>query len=314
MNKRTFYLNRAFLYLLAVAAVFVSRCTSDAQMEDRQDEIPLSGTITISGASALYPLTTLWAKEFERMYPDVKITITEAQPDDAVKAVQAGTVDLAMTNRSLTVSEKKSLDQEPVASDVLLPVINSSNPLITDIFKNGITLSELCDAWTSETEPAWKSLISSGTGYTVKRYITADPSGRQLLSEFLGAKSPVKGSQVAGDAEMFEVISQNPFALGYLSHAWLFDAASHRPENGLIPLPIDFNNNGKLDDQEKVLFRSDLLLSAVSQKQFPKALQRELYYVSLQRSHSPLVRAFLTWTSNGGQRLVAGAGYSSALQ
>ena len=65
--------------VLLVLAVTLSACGTAAQVEPASpaneagtsSEEQLSGTISVSGAFALYPMMTVWAEEFTKLRPDV---------------------------------------------------------------------------------------------------------------------------------------------------------------------------------------------------------------------------------------------------
>ena len=67
--------------VLAIASLLLSACGSTASPaspsgpEAGAPEDSLSGTISISGAFALYPMMTVWAEEFTKIHPDVQFDV-----------------------------------------------------------------------------------------------------------------------------------------------------------------------------------------------------------------------------------------------
>ena len=63
-----------FYILLLILALLASECGQSGA--SAQSEGNLKGTITISGAWALYPMMVRWGEEFQKVHPDVKFNIS----------------------------------------------------------------------------------------------------------------------------------------------------------------------------------------------------------------------------------------------
>ena len=59
---------------LLILALLVTSCGQPAT--GAQEEDTIKGTITVSGAWALYPLMVRWGEEFHKVHPDVKFDIS----------------------------------------------------------------------------------------------------------------------------------------------------------------------------------------------------------------------------------------------
>jgi phosphate transport system substrate-binding protein len=64
-----------------------------------------SGTITISGAWALYPMMMRWSEEFTRSYPDVQFDISAGGAGKGMADALAGAVDIGMVSREIHPEE-----------------------------------------------------------------------------------------------------------------------------------------------------------------------------------------------------------------
>src|SRR5512143_3046555 len=61
----------------------------------------LQGTITISGAFALYPMMTVWADEFTKLHPGVQFDVQGGGAGKGMTDTLAGAVDIGMISRSI---------------------------------------------------------------------------------------------------------------------------------------------------------------------------------------------------------------------
>lgn len=68
-------------------------------------EAPLSGTISVSGAFALYPMMTVWADEFTKLHPDVQFDVQGGGAGKGMTDTIAGAVDIGMISRSIKEEE-----------------------------------------------------------------------------------------------------------------------------------------------------------------------------------------------------------------
>ena len=122
------------LFLLFSAFALGSCNNRKSQKEDRGKE--LTGTISLSGAFALYPLAVKWADEFQKMNPDVTIDLSAGGAGKGITDVLAGQVDLGMVSRELKGAEiQQGALGFAVAKDAVVPTINIRNPVYKELLK-----------------------------------------------------------------------------------------------------------------------------------------------------------------------------------
>ena len=64
-------------------------------------EESLSGTISVSGAFALYPMMTVWAEEFTKLHPDVQFDVQGGGAGKGMTDTIAKAVDIGMISRNI---------------------------------------------------------------------------------------------------------------------------------------------------------------------------------------------------------------------
>src|SRR5664280_3853612 len=89
--------------------------------------------VTISGATASYPLVTLLAQKYVKLHPKkVKFKITQGGAQVGINDVAAGRVSVADVSRDPIASDKGlGLDFYPIARYAICTVTNQSNALAT---------------------------------------------------------------------------------------------------------------------------------------------------------------------------------------
>ena len=125
-----------FSFLIPLSACSATPAT---QVSD-----PYQGTITVSGAFALYPMMQRWAEEFHNLHPGVKYDFSVGSAGKGITDVLSGAVDIGMISRDITSDEMtKGAYGIAVTKDAVFPTIHMSNPLAGDIFTQGITRDTL---------------------------------------------------------------------------------------------------------------------------------------------------------------------------
>ena len=65
----------------------------------------LKGTVTISGAWALYPMTVKWAEEFQKVHPAVKVDVSAGGAGKGMVDCLSKIVDIGMVSRDVNPEE-----------------------------------------------------------------------------------------------------------------------------------------------------------------------------------------------------------------
>ena len=123
----------------APAATEVGATTAPTEAPVATEE-PLSGTLAVSGAFALYPMMTVWAEEFTKIHPDVQFDVQGGGAGKGMTDTIAGAVDIGMISRSIKEEETaQGIFWVSVTKDAVFPIINAENPVAAQILEKGIT-------------------------------------------------------------------------------------------------------------------------------------------------------------------------------
>ena len=107
--------------LLLVAAIGCSQTASSALGDS-----DLSGTITISGAWALYPLVVRWGEEYQALHPGVQFDISAGGAGKGMADALSKAVDMGMVSREIYPAEvEKGAFGVPVAKDAVFPTVSA---------------------------------------------------------------------------------------------------------------------------------------------------------------------------------------------
>jgi len=129
---------------VAVAATFVGAVSTASAAQKVDPDLPvykkasgISGNFSSVGSDTLANLMTLWAEEFERFYPNVKIQIQAAGSSTAPPALTEGTSRMGPMSRKMKDKEIAAFEAKfgykptpvPVAIDALAVYVHKDNPI-----------------------------------------------------------------------------------------------------------------------------------------------------------------------------------------
>jgi phosphate transport system substrate-binding protein len=268
--------------------------------------------ISISGAFALYPLTVKWAEEYEKLHPDIKIDISAGGAGKGMTDVLSGMVDLAMFSREVSEVEiSRGALSIAVSRDAVVPIMNSANPYLKDILKKGLTKQQFADLFVNKKSNNWNGIFKSAKTDKINVYTRSDACGAgEMWALFLNTKQELMlGIGVYGDPGIADAVKNDKLGIGYGNIVYVYDTKTKIPYPGLRVIPIDFNNNGQIDNDEIIYNSLDELMKAVGEGKYPSPPARDLYFISKEKPAKKVTTDFLNWVLTDGQKYVEEAGY-----
>ena len=303
------------LILLTVITILSCNNTSTNQnnQTDNSNPTELKGTITISGAFALYPMTAKWAEEFQKIYPKARIDISAGGAGKGMTDALSGIVDLGMFSRAISDVEKaKGVWWVSVTKDAVLPTMNANLKIADQIKKRGVTRDEFIRLFITREIKTWDSFSDQmSKNSTINVYTRADACGAaQMWGEFLGKnQESLNGVGIYGDPGMADAVKTDVNGIGYNNIIYIYDINSRKKHANLEVIPIDLNADGQIDENEMFYDSLDEIMAAIKDEKYPSPPARELFFVAKGKPESPVVIEFLKWIITEGQAFVNEGGY-----
>lgn len=272
----------------------------------------LSGSITISGAFALYPLAVKWAEAFQALNPGVRIDLSAGGAGKGMTDVLADVVDLGMVSREVYAPElEKGALPFAVAKDAVVITINSQNPLADKLMRSGISVETAAKIWITGEYTTWGQVFGNGDKTPIHVYTRSDACGAaETFAMWMGKKQEdLLGTAVFGDPGLASAIQADKLGIGLNNIGYAYDENSRKPNQGILVLPIDANSDGTISDDEYFYDTKDDFIAAVAADKYPSPPARDLYLVSHGVSTNPVVVAFLEYVLSEGQEHNVPAGY-----
>lgn len=300
------------IFLALILAFFVFPLAACGQQAPEQKEGELSGSITISGAFALYPMMTRWADEFAKLYPDVTFDVSAGGAGKGMADTLAGAVDIGMVSRDINPEEEaKGAFWLPVTKDAVFPTLSDKNPVLPDLMAKGVTQETLIGIFITGEITTWGQVVGKPEiTDAIHVYTRSDAAGApETWAKYLGGKKQedLLGIAVFGDPGLLDAVINDPLGIGFNNLGYAYDLASGKPVAGAAVLPIDANENGAADANE-VLETMPEAVEMVATGVYPSPPARALNLVTNGKP-SGAVQAFIQWVLTDGQQFVGEAGY-----
>jgi phosphate transport system substrate-binding protein len=271
----------------------------------------LKGNISISGAFALYPITVKWAEEFKKLHPAVKIDIQAGGAGKGITDVLSKVTDIGLVSRDLNAAEyKKGAFAVAVTKDAVIPTISATSPFRKVLYERGVRKDAFNNIFITGKYKSWNALGFKSEA-PIHVYTRSDASGAaETWAKYFGKKQEdLLGVAVFGDPGLAQAVKRDPTGIGYNNIVYIYDTKTNKATNGVIPVPIDLNNNGKLDPDENFYETVDELIAAIVAGKYPSPPARDLYYVTVGKPSNPIVKEFIKYILTSGQQFVTEAGY-----
>ncbi len=298
--------------LLVAASLLLSGCGASTNEAAQIVIDQLNGTISISGAFALYPMMTVWADEFHKLHPNVEFDVQGGGAGKGMTDTIAGAVDIGMISRSIKDEETaQGIFWVSVTKDAVFPIISAENPAAADIIAKGISQETFAKIFVSGEIKTWGEVVGKPEiTDEIHVYTRSDACGAgEMWAKFSGGKvqDDIKGIGVNGEPTLVDTVIKDPQGIGYSNLNSVFDMTSGGLIPGIVVLPVDINSNGAADANEYFKTMAEAV-SAVASEKYPSPPAR---FENLATKGKPtgLTLTFIQWILTDGQQYLGQAGY-----
>lgn len=300
-------------FILICCALLLGAMTSGCARSEKsnQGEADLEGTITISGAFALYPLVVRWGEEFQALHPDVRFDISAGGAGKGMSDALGGAVDIGMVSREIYPEEtSQGAFSISVARDAVFLTINEDNPVRNDLLQEGFSRNDLVAIFVTGEYTSWGQVVDRPEiTDPIHIFTRSDACGAaETLAQYLGShQEDLLGIGTYGDPGLLEAVIKDPHGIGYNNLNYAYDFTTGLPVEGALVIPLDVNENGQVDPGERLDSKSQAL-EAVHFGTYPSPPARDLNLVT-RGQPTGLTGIFLEWVLSEGQQFIPEAGY-----
>jgi phosphate transport system substrate-binding protein len=308
---KTIYKQKTLIAVIAAISVLIgaSAFNKSAPVKPATDD--LQGTISISGAFALYPITVKWADEFKKLHPKVIFNISAGGAGKGITDALSGLVDIGLASRDIDPSEvKKGAYTVYVTKDAVVPTFNTGNPNAAALLAKGVKRSQFLDIFVTGNIKNWNQ-VAGKVSVPIHVYTRSDAAGAgETWAKYFGKKQEdLLGVGVFGDPGLSLAVKKDPTAIGYNNIAYLYDLKTRKQVAGVHALPIDVNGNGKIDADENFYATIDELTAAIADGKYPAPPARNLGFLFKGKPKKKELVEFVKYVLTTGQKFIDENGY-----
>ena len=259
------------------------------------------GAIRISGTRLTYPLVEKWIKEFGKTHPGITIALASGLPQDSA--------DIAIVSHILTKGDVKEGKTSIVLNRyVQLPVVNSRRKDVLQLQEKGFTDAAFRQVYFADT--AKGSELGAATDVPVSTYHfavykRAKPACASIAfaNHFGSEQKDIAGTGITGDdKDLLAAVKRDENGITYNNLGFIYNLSTRRVNDSVAVIPLDLNENGRVDPAEKIYNTLDEVIAFTEQTNSPKILTENVHVIFNADTQNKAVASFLQWILTTGQQ------------
>lgn len=262
-------------------------------------EEPVSGEIAIDGSSTVYPIAAAMGEEFNKVQPEVRVTIGFSGTGGGFQKFIAGETDISNASRPIKDEEKAELEaagieflELKVAVDGLAIVVNKDND-----FVDYLTVEELATMWGPDsTVKTWQDVRAEWPAEEIKFFAPGADSGTfdyftEVITEDGAIRTDITASE--DDNVLVTGVAGEKNGIAFFGYAYYEENM-----DTLKVVPVD-NGDGPITPSTETVMSNEYA-----------PLSRPLFiYVRKDSLERPEVKSFVTFYLEQGSTIVPETGY-----
>ncbi len=274
-------MKKTFIRIIVLVGILVTGTKSNAQ------------TIRIAGTRLTYPLFQQWINEYTKQQTNLHFILNSKLPVDSV--------DISIVAHKLAATDiKEGKTAITVSRYVQLPVVNSNRTDVASLQEKGFNEASFKQVYFGETS---NSNIASEAVFTVYKRKQNACASQSFANHFGSEQKDIKGVPIVGDDKaLLEAVKQDVNGVSYNNLGFIYDLKTRKLVDSIAIVPIDFNENGKIDSDEKIYGTLDNVLTYAEKTNSPKLLIEDVNVLYNQNYPNKEVANFLKWILTYGQQ------------
>lgn len=298
-------------FIIGLSVIFVCNWAIGKPNTDNQPvNAPNSSgenSITIISSPELYNLAKTWTTEYARLYPSLQIK-TETLTEEASQPENKTTIGLVLEEPT-KINQSNDSWKMVVGHDAVVPVISAKNPLLNEIYRQGLTSEDFALLFSGKT--SWNKLVEVQANATANCFLINNESIKKNFSEYSNTDlEALNTNTVTCASELISALSKDVYAIGFCRLADISNIETGSLDENIRLVPIDKNQNGRMDYFEKIYDNLNTFTRGIWIGKYPHELSGNVYAIAPSKPTDENTLAFLTWMVTDGQKFLNRSGYS----
>ena len=299
--------------LLSITIAVSAQTTEPVTQPEKADNASLNSVqsepkvIVVTGARFSYKLVEKWIDAYNKVNPSVQIIVESRGSADPLK------YDILAEVYEQDEEIKKTREYINVGRYAILPVATASSSFAKAYLDKGLNTELINQIFFHDIFADQEKQKPIKAPFTV--YTRLQKAGvPTVFSKYFGhEQKDIKGTGIAGaDAHLLKALLRDSTGVTYLPLPLIYDEHTRKPIEGLTVLPVDFNGNKKITEEEKFYDNLDNVigqLEAVEPGDI-KNIPIEYLHLSVDKQKASAEAIdFLKWVNENGQADLHEFGY-----
>jgi phosphate transport system substrate-binding protein len=182
---------------------------------------------------------------------------------------------------------------------VQLPVVNSKRADLKILLTKGFREASFRQIYFKDAPASNDSSLP----FTVYKRQKAACSSVSFANHFGNEHKDIKGIGVAGDdQDLLEAVKKDKNAISHNSLGLIYNLKTRKLNDSIAIIPIDLNENGKIDQNEKIYSTVDAVTAFVEKTNHPKIPVENIHVIFSKTINHKAVSDFLEWVVVNGKQ------------
>ena len=263
--------------------------------------------VRITGVRFAYPLVQQWIDDFNKVYPDIQVIIESRGSTDPSQ------YEILIEAYEHTDEFKKDREYAYIGRYAILPVANAASEFTKLYQDKGLDKDLISQLFFHDIYADKEKQVEIKAPYTIYTRLQKAGAPITFAKSFGYEQKDIKGKAIAGaDEHILKALLRDTTAVSYLPVSLIYDRNTKKAIEGISVLPVDLNDNGKVNGEEK--FYNDLptviqRLENTSLKDLSNVPIGYLHFSVDKKSAGADAVTFIKWVIENGQKDLSAFGY-----
>ncbi|MDB5273999.1 MAG: hypothetical protein JWO58_2366 [Chitinophagaceae bacterium] len=247
--------------------------------------------VIITGTRFTYPVIEKWVSEFKKSHPGINIALAP------LGTPAADSANLKITSHDVIVADLAAGETYiAVAKYGLLAIANAKSPLVSYYKNRGLKESDI------------NKLFFAGSTSTSKDYVVYTREQKSCAPISFAANyghdfADLSGTKVKGDDKaLFVALKKDSLGISYNNLGYVYDVHTRKLVDGIAILPIDLNQNDRIDADERFYNTLDEVIAKYETTTNKLLAVEDVNVVYAKKTSNANIDLFLNWVLTEGQQ------------
>lgn len=252
------------------------------------------GQVKIKGTRFTYPIFNKWIAAFNKVYPNVKVSIAHKAPADSIDlniaAYKLTEADFTNNRAGVTLNRYAQL-----------PITNAQRPDLKELQQKGLTAKDIKELYFSKSIPG--QVNAAPQLVNIYRRETAACASVSFAKHYGNEFKDLGGQGVNGDdKDLLKAVKKDPNGASYNNLGFVYDLQTRKVVDSIAVIPIDLNENGKIDARERIYDKVDDVIAYIENSNQSGIPVEEVNVIFSKDSKNEAAKLFLNWVLSEGQK------------